>query len=388
MKIHEYQAKAIFKRYGIPVPQGVLVSSAQDLAQALSSLQGETFVAKAQIHAGGRGKAGGVRVVKGKEVCAQAVKDLLGRTLVTPQTGPAGKQVRKVWVEEALEIAKEFYAALTLDRWAAKGAIIASSSGGMSIEEVAAQHPDLIFKRHFDVTFKLSPFEARQIAFNLTQNYDEAKQISAMIEKMAAIFLELDASLVEINPLVAAQDGKMIALDAKIDLDDNSLFRHPDLKELRDAWEEDPREDEAKKHGLSYVGMDGNVGCMVNGAGLAMATMDAIRLAGGMPANFLDVGGGANVEQVKGAFQIILRDEKVKAILVNIFGGIMKCDVIAEGILGAVREMEMRVPLVVRLEGTRVKEGRSLLAGSGLKIHSAEGLQDAARKAVELAGKP
>ncbi len=387
MKIHEYQAESLFARFGIPVSKGKLVESLEQVKNALKEIGGTKFVVKAQIQAGGRGKAGGVRLVKGEEECLKAAREILGRKLVTPQTGKAGKEVRKILIQEAVSITKEYYLAVTLDRAKAKGVIIYSQAGGMEIEEVARKQPEKIFKRYFDIVFGLSPFEAREIAFGLGKDPEFVKGISSIIQRMADIFIQLDATLVEINPLVVTGDGKLNAIDAKIDFDDNSLYRHPDVSALRDLAEEDPREVEAKKYSLSYVGLEGNVGCMVNGAGLAMATMDVIKLAGGMPANFLDVGGGAKVDQVKAAFKIILRDTNVKAILVNIFGGIMKCDVVAEGIIQAAKEVKIQVPIVVRLEGTNVEQGKVLLRNSGIRIVAADGLSEAASKVVELAGK-
>lgn len=387
MKIHEYQAKSIFKREGIPVPRGILVESQGQVKKAVEELGVNSLVVKAQIQAGGRGKAGGVRLVKGEEECFRAVSEMLGRKLLTHQSGRVGSEVRKVLVEEAVPIAKEYYLAVTLDRQQGKGVIVYSRAGGMDIEEIAKTQPEKISKKHFDIVLGLSSFEAGEVAFELNSDPPLVKEIGAIVQKMAEMFVRLDATLVEINPLVMTSEGKVVAIDAKMDFDDNGLYRHKDLLVLRDPLEEDSREVEAKQYGLSYVGLDGNVGCMVNGAGLAMATMDVIRLAGGMPANFLDVGGSAKVDQVKAAFKIILQDAKVKAILVNIFGGIMKCDVIAEGIIQAVEEIKMGVPLVVRLEGTHVEKGRVLLQKSGICLKTAESLREAASLVVELAGK-
>lgn len=387
MKIHEYQAKSVFTQWGIPVSKGVMIESRDQVAQAVREIGGNEFVVKAQIQAGGRGKSGGVKLVKGEAECQKAVNDLLGRKLVTFQSGGQGKEVRKILIAEAVTIAKEYYVAVTLDRNLSKGVVIYSQAGGVDIEEVAKTQPDKISRKYFDIVFGLSAFEAREVAFGLVREPEAVKAVSAMVQKMASLFIHCDASLVEINPLVVTGEGKVIAIDAKIDFDDNALFRHKDIADMRDPLEEDPREVEAKKANLSYVGLEGNVGCMVNGAGLAMATMDVIKLAGGMPANFLDVGGGAKVEQVKAAFKIILQDPRVKAILVNIFGGIMKCDVVAEGIIQAAQDIKINVPLVVRLEGTNVEKGKELLKNSGIRISAADGLSQAAALAVELAGK-
>jgi len=386
MKIHEYQAKSVFTQWGIPVSKGIMIESRDQVPQALRDIGGSEFVVKAQVQAGGRGKAGGVKLVKGEEECLRAVDKLLGQRLVTAQSGAQGKEVRKLLIAEAVTIAKEYYVAVTLDRRLAKGVVIYSAAGGVEIEETAKTHPEKIFKKHFDIVFGLSPFQAREIAFDLDRDADFVKAVVPLIQKMADLFIRCDATLVEVNPLVVTKEGKVVAIDAKIDFDDNALFRRQDLAAMRDPLEEDSREVEAKKHSLSYVGLEGNVGCMVNGAGLAMATMDVIKLAGGMPANFLDVGGGAKVEQVKAAFKIILQDPRVKAILVNIFGGIMKCDVVAEGIIQAAQDIKISVPLVVRLEGTNVDKGKELLKKSGIRIFTADGLAQAASLAVEMAG--
>jgi len=387
MKIHEYQAKSLFKDVGIPVSSGVMIEDPAQAESAVADLPGKQWVVKAQVHAGGRGKAGGIKLVDDKAACAQAVKDMIGLKIVNKQTGEAGKIVNKVLVQEAVDIAEEFYAAVTLDRSQGKGVVIASSAGGVDIEEVAQSNPDAILKSHFDIVQGLAPFQARDLAFALTDKSECRKAFASILMKLAELFVRFDATLVEINPLAILEDGSVSAVDAKIDFDDNGLYRHPAIAEMRDPTEEDEREVEARKYGLSYVGLDGNVGCMVNGAGLAMGTMDAIQIAGGMPANFLDVGGGAKVEQVKAAFEIILRDKNVKAILVNIFGGIMKCDVIAEGVIQAAKEINISLPLVVRLEGTNVEKGKQLLAQSGIKLVAADGLYDAAKQVVELAGK-
>ncbi len=387
MKIHEYQAKSIFTKWGIPVSKGIMIESRDQASQAVREIGGNEFVVKAQVQAGGRGKSGGVKLVKGEAECQKAVNNLLGRKLVTAQSGQQGKEVRKILIAEAVTISKEYYVAVTLDRRLAKGVVIYSQAGGVDIEEVAKSHPEKICKKYFDIVFGLSAFESREVAFGLGHEPEFVKAVSSIVQKMADLFIQCDASLVEINPLVVTGEGKVMAIDAKIDFDDNALFRHQDLAAMRDPLEEDPREVEAKKFYLSYVGLEGNVGCMVNGAGLAMATMDVIKFAGGMPANFLDVGGGAKVEQVKAAFKIILQDPRVKAILVNIFGGIMKCDVVAEGIVRAAQDIKINVPLVVRLEGTNVEKGKELLKNSGIRLVSADSLSQAAALAVELAGK-
>ncbi len=407
MKIHEYQAKSIFTKWGIPVSKGIMIESRDQVSQAVREIGVSEFVVKAQVQTGGRGKAGGVKLVKSEAECQKAVNDMLGHTLVTVQSGQRGKEVRKILIAEAVTIAKEYYVAVTLDRRLAKGVVIYSQAGGVDIEETAKTRPEKISKKYFDIVFGLSAFEAREVAFGLCRPEQAAgggstgsalaggpgrepefvKAVSSVVQKMVDLFIQCDASLVEINPLVVTGEGKVMAIDAKIDFDDNALFRHQDLAAMRDSLEEDPREVEAKKFNLSYVGLEGNVGCMVNGAGLAMATMDVIKFAGGMPANFLDVGGGAKVEQVKAAFKIILQDPRVKAMLVNIFGGIMKCDVVAEGIIRAAQDIKINVPLVVRLEGTNVEKGKELLKNSGIRIVSADGLSQAAALAVELAGK-
>ncbi len=387
MKIHEYQAESIFTRWGIPVSQGVLVESRDQIKKALQEIGGKDFVVKAQVHAGGRGKSGGVKLVRGEEECFKAVSEMLGSRLVTYQSGQAGREVRKVLIAQTVSIAREYYLAVTLDRQQGKGVVIYSQAGGVDIEETARTQPEKILKKYFDIVFGLSPFESREIAFALGKDTEFVKSMGQIVPKVCEIFTQLDATLVEINPLVVTKEGNLVAIDAKIDFDDNSLYRHPDIAALRDVLEEDPREVEAKKYNLNYVGLDGSVGCMVNGAGLAMATMDVIKLAGGMPANFLDVGGGAKVDQVRAAFKIILQDKKVRAILVNIFGGIMKCDVVAEGIIEAAREIQIKVPVVVRLEGTNVDKGKELLQKSGIQIVTADGLSQAATLAVKLAGK-
>ena len=384
MKVHEYQAKSILAKYGVAVPRGEVADSpaaAREVAQQI----GGPVVVKAQIHAGGRGKGGGIRVAQDAEQAFQHAKAILGMTLVTPQTGPEGRVVRKVLVEEALQTDRELYLGITLDRSRARPIVIASKSGGMEIEEVAARDPKAVAREPVDPALGMFPFQSRRLAFDLGLAGDAFKQGTALMQALFRAYLETDASLAEINPLVILKDGGVVALDAKMNFDDNALFRHPDIREMRDLAEEDPLEVEASKFGLNYIKLDGNVGCMVNGAGLAMATMDLVKLAGGEPANFLDVGGGASEEQVKNAFRIILSDSNVRAILINIFGGIMRCDIIARGVVAAVREMGLSLPVVVRLEGTNVDEGRRILSESGLTVTPAEGLADAARKAVGAA---
>lgn len=391
MNIHEYQAKGLLGRYGVPVPRGGVAYTPEEAVRVAEGLGGGVFVVKAQIHAGGRGKGhfqedpqgkGGVRVVKSVEDVAANAKAMLGRTLVTVQTGPAGKEVGRVYVEEGCDIARELYLSLLVDRKSGRVTIIASTEGGMAIEEVAAATPEKILTIAIDPATGLSDFHARKVAFGLGL---EGKQVNAAVGFLKALykaFTELDASLVEINPLVVTGAGQLIALDAKMGFDDNALFRHQEVEELRDESEQDPTETEAEKASLNYVKLDGNIGCMVNGAGLAMATMDIIKLEGGEPANFLDVGGGATRERVTTAFKLILSDPNVEGILVNIFGGIMRCDVIAEGVVEAAREVSLHVPLVVRLEGTNVERGKQILAESGLPILSADDLGDAAVKIV------
>jgi len=384
MKIHEYQAKDLLKAYGIPVPAGRVAATPEE-ARAAAEAVGEETVVKAQIHAGGRGKGGGIRKAKDPAEAFQAASAILGMMLATPQTGPEGKLVRKVLVERASAVQSEFYAGAALDREASRTTLIASPAGGMEIETVARETPEKIFRQTLDPVLGLMPFQARGLAGSLRLTGKAAGAAAKVFAGLAAIFAEKDASLVEINPLVLTREGEILALDAKINFDDSALFRHPDVAALRDPDEEDAREREAVEHRLSYVSLDGDIGCLVNGAGLAMATMDIIRHEGGMPANFLDVGGGADAEQVKAAFRLILADPKVKAILVNIFGGIMKCDVIANGIVAAAREVSLRVPLVVRLEGTNVKEGKAILEKSGLKLAAATTMGEAAKKVVEAA---
>ncbi|WP_109477779.1 ADP-forming succinate--CoA ligase subunit beta [Paraburkholderia sp. C35] len=391
MNIHEYQAKDLLKGYGVAVPNGRVAFTPQEAEDAALSLGGSVWVVKSQIHAGGRGAGrftddphgkGGVRVVKSVSDVGLSATQMLSHVLVTKQTGPAGREVKRVYIEEGCAIERELYLGMLIDRSTSRITVMASTEGGMEIEEVAAHTPEKILKVAIDPATGLQPFHARQIAFGLGLTGKQVKAATQFIANAYRAFVELDASIVEINPLVVTQQGDVIALDAKINFDDNALFRHPSVEALRDEAEEDAAELEAAKHGLNYVTLDGNIGCMVNGAGLAMATMDIIKLYGGEPANFLDVGGGATKERVATAFRLILRDPKVEGILVNIFGGIMRCDVIAEGVVSAAREVDLRVPLVVRLEGTNVELGKQILRDSGLPILSADHLADAASKVV------
>ena len=384
MKVHEYQAKSLLAKYGVAVPRGEVAETAAQ-ARDIAKRLGGPVVVKAQIHAGGRGKGGGIRVAKDAEEAARHAAAILGMTLVTPQTGPEGRVVRKVLLEEALEADRELYVAVTLDRSLARPIVIASKSGGMEIEEVAARDPKAVVREPVDAALGMFPFQARRLALALGLAGDAFKSGVTLLQSLFRAYVETDASLAEINPLVVTKSGRVLALDAKMNFDDNALFRHPDVREMRDLGEEDPLEVEASKFGLNYIKLDGNVGCMVNGAGLAMATMDLVKLAGGEPANFLDVGGGASEEQVENAFRIILSDPHVQAVLINIFGGIMRCDVIAKGVVAAVKGMGLSLPVVVRLEGTNVEAGRRILSESGLRVTPADGLADAAKKAVEAA---
>jgi succinyl-CoA synthetase beta subunit len=384
MKVHEYQAKEILRRYGVPTPRGIVVDNPDEARQAAKELGGRVVV-KAQIHAGGRGKGGGVKLAKDADEAADLTKKILGMTLVTHQTGPEGRVVRKVLIEEALNIDKELYLAITLDRASGMNVVMASAQGGMDIEEVAAHDPTAIHREPIDTVLGVQPFQARQIAYALGLSGEAYKRCVDFMQKFFRAYVETDASLAEVNPLLVTKEGKVLALDCKMNFDDNALFRHKDVVEMRDFHEEDPLEVESSKFGLNYIKLDGNVGCMVNGAGLAMATMDIVKLAGGEPANFLDVGGGASAEQVKNAFRIILSDKNVKAILINIFGGIMRGDRIAEGVVSASREVGLPVPVVVRLEGTNVELGKQILKDSGLPLITADGMWDAATKVVAAA---
>src|SRR5437660_1220971 len=384
MKVHEYQAKALLARYGVAVPRGEVAGTA-DEAREIAKKLGGAVVVKAQIHAGGRGKGGGIRVARDPDEAFEHARAILGTTLVTPQTGPAGRVVRKVLVEEAVDVDRELYLGVTLDRSRALPMVIASKSGGMEIEEVAARDPSAVLREPVDPALGMFPFQARRLAFSLGLSGDPFRPGVSLMQALFRAYVETDATLAEVNPLLVTRSGRVLALDAKMTFDDNALFRHPDIAGMRDLAEEDPLEVEASKFGLNYVKLDGNVGCMVNGAGLAMATMDVVALAGGQPANFLDVGGGASAEQVKNAFRIILSDKNVKAILINIFGGIMRGDRIAEGVVSASREIGLPVPVVVRLEGTNVELGKEILAKSGLPLIIARGMADAAQKVVAAA---
>ncbi len=383
MKIHEYQAKQLFREAGIPVPQGVVATDPDGVAAGFDELGGPLAVVKAQIHAGGRGKGGGVKLVRSAAEAREAAAAILSKPLVTHQTGPDGQPVKTLLVEAGSDIDHEYYVGITLDRSKGKPVLMASTEGGMDIETVAAETPEKILKVAINPDAGLQAWQARTIAYGLGLPAESIKQATKVFTALVDLFLAKDASIVEVNPLVTTKDGGVVALDGKINFDSNALYRHPEIVALRDIDEEDPREAQAAEVGLAYIALDGNIGCLVNGAGLAMGTMDTIQAAGGSPANFLDVGGGATAEQVSAAFKIILSDPAVKAILVNIFGGIMKCDVIAEGILAAASETKLSVPLVVRLEGTNVERGRELLETSDLDIITASDLADAAAKAVE-----
>ena len=384
MKIHEYQAKAILARYGVPVPQGEVVFDADGARAAAEKLGGGTVVVKAQIHAGGRGKGGGVKVVKGSQEARAAADKMIGMDLVTYQTGPRGQKVQRVLVEQGLRIARELSLGLVLDRTTERPVMMVSSEGGVEIEKVAEEHPDRIFKAFIHPAIGLSAYQTRQLAFALGLEGAQIGQASKLMAAIYDAFKGTDASLVEINPLIVTEDGNLLALDAKMNFDDNALYRHPDIKDLRDLSEEDPLEIEASKFSLNYIKLDGTIGCMVNGAGLAMATMDIIKLAGGEPANFLDVGGGANAEQIKNAFRILMADTAVRAVLINIFGGILRCDVLAEGVMAAVKELGVPVPIVIRMEGTNVEKGKQMLRESGLNFTTADDMNEAAQKVVAL----
>jgi len=384
MKIHEYQAKALLARFAVPVPRGE-VAHTVDEAEAAAKKIGGSVVVKAQIHAGGRGKGGGVKVAKDAADARVIADKILGMTLVTHQTGPEGRVVKCLLIEETLPIEKELYLGIVLDRATGKNTFMASADGGMEIEEVAAKTPERILKETIEPGIGLLPFQARKLAFGIGIPGPVAGKAAAAMIALAKATEALDASLAEINPFILTKDGNVVALDAKINLDDNALFRHKDLVELRDLNEEDPLEVEASKHGLNYIKLDGNVACMVNGAGLAMATMDIIKYAGGSPANFLDVGGGANAEQIKNAFRILLSDAAVKAVFINIFGGILRCDTLATGVVAAARELKVKLPIVVRMEGTNVEQGRQILKDSGFNFTVADGMLDGAQKVVKLA---
>ncbi|HBQ21505.1 MAG: succinate--CoA ligase subunit beta [Deltaproteobacteria bacterium GWA2_38_16] len=382
MKIHEYQAKEVLSQYGVSVPQGKVATTPEQARSVAQELGGNLWVVKAQIHAGGRGKGGGVKLARSLDEVEDLASSMIGMTLVTYQTGPEGKKVNQVLVEKGYNLDKEYYLAMVLDRAQEKIAVIASPEGGVSIEEVAHKTPEKIFKSYADSFEGFTPKQLKELSQKMGFKGETDSQFQETISSLYKAFIEKDGSLVEINPLVSTKEGKLLALDAKINFDDNALYRHPEIEALRDLNEEDPKEVEASKFNLSYISLHGNIGCMVNGAGLAMSTMDIIKLAGGEPANFLDVGGGATQEKVTEAFKLILSDKNVKGVLVNIFGGIMRCDIIARGILDAVKHGSIRVPLVVRLEGTNVEEGRKILMESGLKIISATTMKDAAQKVV------
>ncbi len=389
MKIHEYQAKAVLKKYGVAVPRGEMVENreqAEAAAKSLFDAGASGVVVKAQIHAGGRGKGGGVKLAKSVAEAGELASKMLGMTLVTHQTGPEGRVVRRLLTEETLPIERELYLGIVLDRAEAKPVFMASQSGGMEIEQVAAENPGAIVKEYIAPGMGLEPFQARKLAFQLGLKPEQIGQAVKFMTGLYKAFEETDSSLMEINPFITCSDGRLFALDAKMNFDDNALFRHPELKELRDVTEEDPLEVEASKYSLNYIKLDGNVGCMVNGAGLAMATMDIIKYAGGMPANFLDVGGGANAEQVTHAFEILLSDKNVKAVLINIFGGILRVDTLAKGVVEAANKTHIQLPVVLRLEGTNVEQGREILQQSGLNFIVAETMKDAAEKVVAAAG--
>jgi succinyl-CoA synthetase beta subunit len=384
MKIHEYQAKGILARYGVPVPQGEVAQSAAEAAEVARRLGGGVTVVKAQIHAGGRGKGGGVKVVKSADEAGQAAERMIGMTLVTYQTGPRGQKVARVLVEQGLQIARELYLGIVIDRSTEMPVLMVSPDGGVEIEKVAEETPERIFKEYIHPGIGLAPFQARKLAFALGLSGAQVAQATKFMAAVWEAFRATDASLVEINPLIVTGDGSLLALDAKMTFDDNALYRHPEIREMRDLSEEDPLEIDASKYSLNYIKLDGTIGCMVNGAGLAMATMDIIKLAGGEPANFLDVGGGANAEQIRNAFRILMSDTSVKAVLINIFGGILRCDVLAEGVIAAVRDLGVPVPIVIRMEGTNVEAGKRMLAESGLNFTTADTMSEAAERVVAL----
>jgi succinyl-CoA synthetase beta subunit len=385
VKIHEYQAKSVLARFGVPVPRGEVAFSSAEAADIVRRLGGEISVVKAQIHAGGRGKGGGVKVARSIDEAEQLAKQIIGMTLVTHQTGPEGKKVGRVLIEEGLQIDRELYVSILVDRAAACPVVIASAAGGMDIEEVAAKEPQKILREPINPGTGIIAFQARKLAFGMGLPATVVGRFVKVLDAVYTAFIQTDASMIEVNPLILTKGGDLLALDAKVTFDDNALYRHPDLKDLRDVSEEDPLEVEASKFSLNYIRLDGTIGCMVNGAGLAMATMDIIKLAGGEPANFLDVGGGANAEQIKNAFRILMADKNVKAVLINIFGGILRCDVLAAGVIAAVKELGVPVPIVIRMEGTNVEEGKRMLRDSGLNFATADGMGDAAEKVVALA---
>jgi succinyl-CoA synthetase beta subunit len=386
MKIHEYQAKAILARYGVTTPRGEVAYTKEEAREAAQRLKVNVVVVKAQIHAGGRGIGGGVKLARSGDEAEDIAGHILGMTLVTPQTGPAGRIVKRVLIEEGLDIKRELYLGLLVDRASGLPVFMASAAGGMEIEEVAKDNPDAILREPIHPVVGLQPYQARKIAFGLGLPGEVATHATPFFQALYRAFIDTDASLLEINPCVLTGDGKLVALDAKMTFDDNALFRHPNLRELRDLDEEDPLEVEASKYGLNYIKLDGSVACMVNGAGLAMATMDIIKYAGGSPANFLDVGGGASAEQVKNAFRILMSDPSVRAVFINIFGGILRCDVLATGVVAAAKDLQLTVPVVVRMEGTNVELGQKILRESGLNFTIADGMKDGAQKVVALAG--
>jgi succinyl-CoA synthetase beta subunit len=384
MKIHEYQAKQILAKYGVPVPTGEPIFNASDAKAAAERLGGGTVVVKAQIHAGGRGKGGGVKLAANPAEADKLANQIYGMNLVTHQTGPEGRRVSRLLIEQGLPIARELYLGIVIDRSAGRPVIMVSPDGGMEIEAVAEKTPERIHKEYVNPATGIIPFQARKLAFALGLQGDQVAAFGNMLTSLYSAFVGTDASLLEINPLIVTKTGALLALDAKMNFDDSALGRHPELKELRDLEEEDPLEIEASKFNLNYIRLEGTIGCMVNGAGLAMATMDIIKLAGGEPANFLDVGGGANREQIRNAFKILMSDKNVRAVLINIFGGILRCDILAEGLIAAVQELGVRVPIVIRMEGTNVEEGKRLLRESGLNFKTANSMGEAARQVVEL----
>jgi len=386
MKIHEYQGKELLKKYGVAVPRGLVARSPEEAYHAAKELGTEVVVVKAQIHAGGRGKGGGVKLARSADEARDLARQMLGMKLVTHQTGPEGREVRALLIEEGLPIDKEFYLGIVLDRASGRPVFMASAAGGMDIEEVAAHTPEQILKETVNPAVGFRPFQARKLAFGLGLPPKLVNQAARFMQSLYAAYEQMDASLLEINPFLLTKDERLIALDAKVNFDDNALYRHPEFRDLRDLHEEEPLEIEASKFDLNYIKLDGNIACMVNGAGLAMATMDIIKLAGGEPANFLDVGGGASQERVEAAFRILLADEHVRAVLINIFGGIVRTDMVARGVIEAAKSIGVEVPVVVRLEGTNVEEGRRLIAESGMNFTVAHGMKDAAEKVVALAG--
>jgi succinyl-CoA synthetase beta subunit len=386
MKIHEYQAKAILARYGVTTPRGEVTFTKEEAREAARRLKSQVCVVKAQIHAGGRGKGGGVKLARSADEAAEIASQILGMNLVTAQTGPQGRIVKRLLIEEGLDIKRELYLGLLIDRETGRPVFMASASGGMEIEQVAKENPGAILREHIHPAVGLQPYQARKIAFGLGLTGEQATGATPFFQALYRAFIDTDASMVEINPCVVTGDGKLVALDAKVTFDDNALFRHKDLRELRDLDEEDPLEVEASKYGLNYIKLDGTVACMVNGAGLAMATMDIIKYTGGSPANFLDVGGGATADQVKNAFHILLSDPEVRAVFINIFGGILRCDVLATGVVAAAKDLHVEIPIVVRMEGTNVERGQQILRESGLNFTIADGMRDGAQKVVALAG--